>query len=128
MNGHGIIGEVIDDHGHEIDVGSTPGMVHLIVGHSGGELLVRLSGDRLSEFGRLLTEANRNANGETTISYPVRPIVFDLATPDLAWVLKEALDTWAAAQREQARVDGNAQRDGWAALADQARAQVEATP
>lgn len=53
----GMLGRVIDDHGHDIQVGCTPGHVHLVIGYPGGELLVRLSGERQAMFRELLDRA-----------------------------------------------------------------------
>ena len=73
--------------------------------------------------------ALRAVEAERQADAPQRPLTFDLATPDLEWVLKMALEDFAARQRREA-VDegGNPQREEWADLADQAIAQVEATP
>jgi hypothetical protein len=100
-----------------------PGAVTISVRDGDDEASILLGGREAREdLGQAWQEALRIADGS-------RPLFFDLATPRLGWVLSEALEMWAAAQREKAAFEGgNEQREAWAAIADDAKAQVEAVP
>jgi hypothetical protein len=55
-----------------------------------------------------------------------RVVAFNLADDGLYFVLSEALEDWAAAQREKAKSDGgNETREHWADVADNARERVK---
>jgi hypothetical protein len=100
-----------------------PGAVTIVIRDGGDEASILLERREAREdLGQAWREALRVADGS-------RLLVFDLSAPRLGWVLTEALDMWAAAQREKAAFEGgNEQREAWAAIADAARAQVEAVP